>query len=740
MRSLPTSVAVRLLAPLVLAVLPVAARADALPRVHPYQQTLCRHLGSLTKADLTPSSSAKLDETKAVPQDADRLFRDWALTLMNQPLVGTKRGVPAVSAPGDAFLLSNIEREGKVFVPPVWPETLAALVAWDYPGNVHHNDRGLQLRAFVGGAVQMMMFHQFAEANDQKKPAPIRPDWHGYNPVYWAAGYPAFKAALPADVQQAYETGLKMVGERMIAWGIRGESCETDLKSPVGLVTIARAVNDPAFSAKVEAFVKPVFTDPAFIHPAGYWVERGGPDLGFAGAANVFASWIALATDWPFAKEALDKVQRLRSHLILPEPDGALTGPSHFNSRLGSPASADQFTLEGVRNLAVALVTDEALPFTRRPTAAELAAAPAAQAHSFNEQISENLRDAKGHYYTKDELNVGNTMSPWQLKLWMTFNFPISVNTAYEFYQPGFAARLAKLESEKSPLLRSPYLRGENFVRDFSGAFVAVRQPAYAAIVHSGPVGGQSADDGKHQFGGPLGLGGGQLSAFWTPATGSVLLGLRSGMTYNKVFDDPAAWRTWPQHAVAGVTAGGVTFTSGAIRAPEAATKVEGDKATVTTKGTIPATMVGREQPLAARIDVAHAFTVDPAGVKVETTVSGDGKEPVAELYEVLPVFLHEADKQSALKPTTIEFEVGGAWKSATPEFVDGVTAVRLSRFDGAVEIRFASPRRAKLAPEAWQDQFLTRNRSHNVLVDLLGSGPAPVTDGRTIAYTIRAK
>lgn len=727
------------LVPLVVAAGTAGARADGLPRVHPYQQVLCRHLGSLTAADLTPASAAKLDETKAVPQDPDRLFRDWALTLMNQPLVGTKRGVPAVSAPADAFLLSNIEREGKVFVPPVWPETLSALVAWDYPGNVHHDDRGLQLRAFVGGAVQMMMFHQFAEANDQKSPPPIRPDWHGYNPVYWAAGYPVFKAALPADVQQAYETGLKMVGERMLAWGIRGESCETDLKSPLGLVTIARAVNDPAFTAQVEAFAKPVFTDPASIHPAGYWVERGGPDLGFAGAANVFASWIALATDWPFAKEAVDKVQRLRGHLILPDPDGFLTGPSHFNARLGSPASADQFTLEGVRDLAVAMVTDEALPFARRPSAAELAAASAAQAHSFNEQISENLRDSKGHYYTKEELNVANTMSPWQLKLWMTFNFPISVNPAYEFYRPGFAARLAKLEAEKSPLLSSPYLRGENFVRDFSGAFLAARQPAYAAIVHSGPVGSQSPDDGKHQFGGPLGLGGGQLSAFWTPRTGSVLLGLRSGMTYDKPLDDPAAWRTWPQHAVAGVTAAGAFFTSGGIRVPEATTKVEGDKATVTTKGTIPATLVGVEKPLAARIDVARTFAVDPAGVKVETTVSGDGAEPVAELYEVLPVFLHEADKQAKQKPTTIEFEAGGAWKPATPEFADGVTAVRLARFDGAAEIRFTSPRRVKLAPEAWQDQFLTRNRSHNVLVDLLGTA-GPVKEPRTVAYTITAK
>ena len=120
--------------------------------------------------------------------------------------------------------------------------------------------------------------------------------------------------------------------------------------------------------------------------------------------------------------------------------------------------------------------------------------------------------------------------------------------------------------------------------------------------------------------------------------------------------------------------------------------------------------------------------------------MSGDGREPIAELYEVLPVFLHEADKQANVKPTTIEFEEGGAWKPAAAEFAAGVTAVRLSRFDGVVEIRFASPQRVKLAPEVWQDQFLTRNRSHNVLVDLLGGGPAPVTDARTIRYTITAK
>jgi len=87
-------------------------------------------------------------------------------------------------------------------------------------------------------------------------------------------------------------------------------------------------------------------------------------------------------------------------------------------------------------------------------------------------------------------------------------------------------------------------------------------------------------------------------------------------------------------------------------------------------------------------------FHLDDKGLRVETRVSGDGKDQITELYEVLPVFLREAALQPKATPTTIEFQAGGKWAPATAEYRDKVTAVKLTRFDGAVQIKFDQPRR----------------------------------------------
>src|SRR6202008_1087359 len=106
------------------------------------------------------------------------------------------------------------------------------------------------------------------------------------------------------------------------------------------------------------------------------------------------------------------------------------------------------------------------------------------------------------------------------------------------------------------------------------------------------PVGFQDGDPRMHQFPGPMGLSGGQLSAFWTPSTGAVLLGQRGGMAHQKSFDVIDAWRTWPIHSGGGVLADGVFFSSARVREPKAAIEVAGEKANVKVGGALPASIV----------------------------------------------------------------------------------------------------------------------------------------------------
>jgi hypothetical protein len=229
-----------------------------------------------------------------------------------------------------------------------------------------------------------------------------------------------------------------------------------------------------------------------------------------------------------------------------------------------------------------------------------------------------------------------------------------------------------------------------------------------------------------HQFPGPLGLSGGQLSAFWTPRTGTVLLGQRGGMGHQKSFDVIEAWRTWPNHSVSGVTAEGTFFTSARIERPDVVIDVKGQKALVKVSGAVPAAVVGQERRIKGKYDYTRSFQIDETGVSVETTIRGDGRDKVAELYEVLPVYLRDAATQPKATPTTIEFQVGGRWAPAADRFTAQVQGVRLTRFDGAVLVTFDSPRRVKLSSADWSDTFLSRGTARNVLVDLMEANDVP--------------
>ncbi len=695
-----------------------------LPEAHEYQQQLRKFMATLKAQDFEHGVTGPLIPQPGI-KDPEVRYRDFIFTLMGQPLVGSKRGAPAVNAPPRLFTLEGIETPAGVMRTPIYPEAVISLTEWNYPGNVYRGNRGLRLRAFVAASVNMMMLDDFLD----RTPTACRSDSIAYQLIHIGAPYSGFKELIPADVQAAYETGLKKLARRIIGWGPKGEEAHLDLVAPVGLWYASQACHDAALTRDVEAYARVLFTDPRYFHPAGYFVGRGGFDAGFAGSCNFFTAWAALGAEWPFAREALERTYRLRAHLILPEPDGKWTGPTHFNTRLSSPASIDQWEWGKMRDVCASLVTDEAAHLVTLPEADVLAKAGAMRAAAFNGQIAENpVKTGNGSsatpyaYFKNDEISS----IPWAWRLWASYNFPATLNFGHDLYPAGAFAHRRKLEQEHSPLLKSPFLRDGTFVRDFEKVFTVAKMPGYAAIVHTGPVGDQSADDGFVQYKGPLGLGGGQLSAFWTPATGSVILGRRGGMTRDKTFDDPAQWRLWPIHAVSGCAADGRPFTSARIIRPAVTSEISATGATVTASGIIPAEQLGQTKLLEGRIDFTRTFKLEPDGVTVATRIKGDGHDKLAELYETLPVFLRDPSIQPSATPAVIEIEAGAGSTPATDQWHERVTAVKLSRFDGAVRIIFDKPRRVKLSPADWTDPWFTKATCRNILIDLLDNKDQP--------------
>ncbi|MCX5660952.1 MAG: hypothetical protein NTW19_14700 [Planctomycetota bacterium] len=725
-----------------------------LPQEHQYQRQLRAYLATLTEKDFAHGVTATLSEsaTPGASADPERQYRDFLLTQMpgGVPLVGSKRGRPVINNPSALYLLSSIEREKTIELPLGYPESLMTFVQWDFPGNVYRDNRALKMRCFVNASVNLMLLDDFMEKN----PGARRADWRAYQLIVTGAPYPGFKDLLPPEVRQAYQEGVKKLARQIMSWGPRGEESNFDMIIPIGLWYAGKVCDDAAFSKEVEAFARVMFTDPKHFHPAGYWIDRNGPETGFAGQVNMFAAAAALASDWPFAKEAMERVYRLRSHLILPEPDGTVTGPSAFNSRLSSPAHKDQWEM-GVRDAAALMLTDEAACSVKIPTAEELAGAANKRAGEYNRQIAENPLKSYGATYASYVFWPSAELppQPWKISIFANWEFPLTVNFAYEFYRKGAYAHLAELQKKNSPMLKYPFARGETFVRDFAKAFVVARLPDYGVVLHTGPVGHQSPDEKLVQLPSPLGFGGGQLSAFWTPSTGSVILARRGGIIHQTPHDKLEEWRTWPIHAVSGVTAEGKVFTSARIVAPETEVSA-GDKSgkakvhgllmgmrVVPDPDSTPAKPIQDmyDEPLAGKIDYTRTFDIKQDKLHIETKVKASGGDKVAELYETIPVYLRDGTGPS----TTIEFQVDGKWAPATAEWQEKVAAVKLTRFDGAVQIDFDQPVRIKLSPAEWKDTVaFVYGACRNLMIDLMPAvkaGEVSAFKEASVGYKIAA-
>ncbi|MCE9532559.1 MAG: hypothetical protein K8T89_15790 [Planctomycetes bacterium] len=684
----------------------IAQAAEKLPEPLPHQQQLRKFMSTLKAEDFEPIHK----DLKVVPfeGDADELFRTYILALQ-PPSVGRKRNYSSVMIKSSLFTLEAIEGPKAIMRPPAHPEPLVDLSAWNYPGNPYYGSKPLRMRAFVLVALDMIMLDDLLEKADPET-KPTQNQLLGAV-ARFAYTYPGIRDVIPADVRTAYMTGLKRLVRRALEHGPstagpKGTGMYT--WAAPALFLSAKILDDAEISKQVTAYTRTIFTGDGYFKAAGYFPNGGTLDS-FNGISTYFAVWGAQATDAPFAREAIAKVYNLRSHLTLPEPDGVLVGPSHMASLTSAESAHEQWNWP-MRTWGAALIADEAACLAKMPTEAELQNAPAAVVAEINMQIRE-LSWAAG----------GMDPSPWKFQPAGTL-----VNFAYQYYPKGYYARRLALE-KAGTLAKLPVLREGSYVRNFNDEFVVAKAPTHAAVIHTGPI----ADPASQRP--AYGFGGGALSAFWTRETGSVILGRGVGAfspQYKKTLEE---WRSLPSHAVTGITADGTVFTSAHIVKPTTTIKTDDKGYTVTAQGTIPAFRHDPAQKLSSKIEYTRKFEPTPAGIRITTSFKDDGKDKIAEVYEVLPIHLRDSGSQPKAILTLIEIDSDGKWIPATEAFADKVSKVRLTRFGVSVVITFDRPCRVKLAPP-WSDTYQTRSACRNLLIDMLQPG-----DTRTISYRIEA-
>lgn len=686
-----------------------------LPQDYPYQVVLRDYIATLSTEDFVVPLSPVLYDANFFTS-TDELHATWIL-LENYGRHGAL-DMNGVRVAPHLFTLSQIERDGQVYMVAgrnsqfMDPINTAWWATWDYEGNPYYDSRAVKLRAFVAAAIDMIMSDRELEVNSTIR----RSDYVGGYLTKFAYTYHVVKEILPEEVQAAYEEGLLKFFERIESYHPYGTG-GTDMEGfqLPGLWYAAEAIDSDDLRARARAHT--LFVLEEIMVAEGYHHRHGreGIDLSYEGILQHFLSWAALIYDDPEITEYLEKSARLKAHQTLPEPSGAFISPSNFNTGTAKGSANDQWH-SYQRDHAVAMLTDEAkylvwggrrLPdwyFQGVPSEAEM-----------HEEIERAI------YKRNIDTDVNAIWawvmpSPNEPDVWRPEHWIRGLPAAYTYYPTGFYDKLQSLAASGSKIVQLPILREETYIETFADAFVIARMEGYGAIIHTGPTVASWAS-------GVPGLSGGGLSAFWTEDTGTIILG-RSRGTQNADFDQwtgERGWETWAVHTISGVNAAGKPFSSARHRIPEVTREItEADTAKITIRGSIGQHDEGRSAPdnsITGVVNYSREFSFEEKGLKVTSTITSDETDQVAELWDMIPVFIStEADGDN---DAIIQFYEQGEWIEATPALHAGVTAIRSTRFGNAVAIYFESPRRVKLSADVWSSSKTTA-RVRNVMVDML--------------------
>lgn len=730
---------------------PLAAQVR-LPQDHPYQVVLREYLATLTEADFAVELEALTVEDDWVAADDD-LYRLWLLfnatgRASAYPVFRPLPAFDGLTLAADNFLLETIEGEEDILldVNVVFAGDTAWWYQWVYPGNPYRGMPGVRNRAFAAAAVDLIMLDHLHESGTHWVQHGRRADFLGGGMIWLSYIHAVVKDDLPAPVRAAYETGLAKLLDRLRQWGPTMVNDNMDMKAVTAMAHLGRAMDGEPMADLARDYAHRAVS--RIIHPSGMIRDAGGIEVSYGGIGIQYLVKGALSSRWPELTEALTRMSRIKAYMTLPDPDGSFFGPSNFALRT-SPGSPNDQHVSFTRDVGAAMVTDEALYllFGGRRGRSERWSAPD------RETMLAELHDGIAH--TNQRLRPRDQrVSKWVRRHWGT---AVS-NAPYDHDQPGFYERVTDLFAAGDPLTLPPFARpGETFMHVFPdpelpevaeaerNTFLIVRFPEYGAIFDAALL-------TWHQPQQLTGFSGGTLSAFWTPAAGSLILGRTGGRAdSDNRWED---WRSWSVLALSGVTPGGDAFSSarlnriattgrwrsGQALAEVAITRGE-DWAQAEIRGPLGAHYDGsrtaQNRCLRGLIEFRRRFGFTPRGVLIETTLVADGADQVAELCETIPMFIGDTGYQQDV-PREVRFHADGGWHEAGDEFREAVTRIRFSRFGGAAEIVFEQPQRVRLATERFQGTYMSRAAAHNILVDLLGSaGEAAALPDVSLRYEI---
>jgi len=328
--------------------------------------------------------------------------------------------------------------------------------------------------------------------------------------------YGAAAPHMPEEVRQVWTDGLRHLTDRAFPDPL--VSCRNQSAHYLPAYQwFADGSGDPFDRRQAQSYARRFIDGQS---RAGYGMEAYGPDGSYNGLTHYFmACYYRLSGD-PAMRDALQKSYRFFNHTVAPEPDGRLLGGFSFNHRIGSPFSHEQGG--GALGLVDASIPEVGFRAPRRDDAAREAA----------------IRRIKGslHHFPHAPVPGWN-----RLPRYLYWEEP-DRNTTW------------------------PALERDSFERNFAGELLAVKRPAYYAVLYTGTpskpfsFGKREAalrkplpEDAENQGGlVPYNTGkivpfvGGGAALFWTPEYGAALLA--------------ANWSPLTHHGLVGVSVKGERY------------------------------------------------------------------------------------------------------------------------------------------------------------------------------------
>ncbi|MGB0578347.1 MAG: hypothetical protein ACPGVU_01475 [Limisphaerales bacterium] len=703
-----------------------------LPQDYPWQKTLRAYLATLpeeafliTDLDLTFPKDYATNST-------DRIYRDWIIlgNFGREPITAAFRAKPR------HFVLSAIEGDQIRSFPG--PAALAWWIRFDYPGNPFAASQAGMRRALVIAMVDMLML-ETAHA----MPFTIKPDFMAANIGTWAYTYSVCRALLPGAIQAAYREGIYHHFKLMERMAPRDGNSNMDMR---GLATLAELdhvfAEAPGFHQRAIRLARrilfgapdrgPTTTDPrrGTFHRAGYIGEADGPETSYNGISMFHLTEAAMLTrgeaDWDaFMPEVIRRMVRFRAYNTFPEPDGSFDGPSSWSTRTNDPYTHDQRDRPW-RRYAEAMLTDEAL--------FRLGIHPdhlfdRSRGHPDRTQMLDDIEKAVARLNARPRPSEG--WHPDSPPVWKEHHWPNDIPYTFDQYVPGSHAKFAKSVTAKSPLLLAPFAREGDFNESFDEEFWMAKRGDWGFQVEAVPHMSRSYDKG-----GSGALAGGSLAAFWTRQSGLILLG-RLPDKWNHVTWDKI--ETWPTHHLWGRTKEGTAFSSARQWHPWTRFEPGQHPKTVHVHGYLgPRQTVEQEDSIdSGHVYYRRRFELKDDGLHISSEILSRGQDEVREIWETIPVFLNPT-RRPTTPDTTIELHANGRWQPATTAPTAGVTALRMKRFAGGVQLYFTQPQRIAVG-DPFETAYQKKDRFRLIRVDLLrGQDRMPIK--AVVSYRITAE